>query len=127
MLLITMNVAVFVGVLVWTRGSGALTGSITEAHVNLGLSKDVLARPLLWNPGSGDPIVTEPGGWYRLVTSGFMHFGVIHIALNMYFLYVLGPLLEPSLGRARFLLLYMASLLGGSLGVLVFCTGFGRA
>ena len=123
MLLITMNVAVFVGVLVWTRGSGALTGSITEAHVNLGLSRDVLARPLLWNPGSGDPIVTEPGGWYRLVTSGFMHFGVIHIALNMYFLYVLGPLLEPSLGRARFLLLYMASLLGGSLGVIVFDQG----
>jgi membrane associated rhomboid family serine protease len=37
----------------------------------------------------------------------------------MYFLYVLGHMLEPSLGRVKFLLLYMASLLGGSLGVVL--------
>ncbi len=66
----------------------------------------MLAFPFEWN---GD-YRTEPGSWYRLVTSGFLHFGIIHIALNMYFLYVLGPLLEAPLGRVRFLLLYLASL-----------------
>jgi membrane associated rhomboid family serine protease len=48
---------------------------------------------------------------------------VIHIAFNMYFLYVLGPMLEPALGRVNYLLLYMASLLGGSLGVILFDSG----
>jgi membrane associated rhomboid family serine protease len=41
----------------------------------------------------------------------------------MYFLYVLGPMLEPVLGRVRFLLLYIASMLGGALGVLLIDTG----
>ena len=41
----------------------------------------------------------------------------------MFFLYVLGPMLEPALGRVRFLLLYLASLLGGSLGVVLFDSG----
>ena len=123
MVLISLNIAVFVGVLLWTRDSNALSGSATEAHINFGLSKDVLAEPIRWRVSGGGIVITEPGDWYRLVTSGFMHYGVIHIALNMYFLYVLGPLLEPPLGRVRFLLLYAASLLGGSLGVLVLDSG----
>lgn len=118
--LIAINVAVFVGVLLWTRDSAALSGSATDAHLDLGLSKDVLAQPIRWGTGGGDSFVTEPDGWYRLVTSGFMHFGILHIGLNMYFLYVLGPMLERPLGRIRFLLLYVASLLGGSLGVILF-------
>jgi len=57
--------------------------------------------------------------WYRLVTSGFLHFGIIHLAFNMLLLYQLGQLLERSLGRVNFALLYAAGLLGGSLGVLL--------
>lgn len=114
MILIGMNVAVFIGILLWTRDPGALTGS-TDAHLQLAVGRDVLAYPINWR-GAG---VTEPDEWYRLVTSGFTHYGIIHLALNMYFLYVLGPLLEPQLGRVRFLLLYMASLLAGSLGAIL--------
>jgi membrane associated rhomboid family serine protease len=114
MVLIGLNIAVFVGILLWTRDPGALTGS-TDAHLQLAVGRDVLAYPINW-AGEG---VTQPNEWYRLVTSGFTHYGIIHLALNMYFLYVLGPLLEPQLGRARFLLLYMASLLGGSLGAIL--------
>ncbi len=123
MVLIGMNVAVFIGVLLWTRDSDALAGRSTEAHFDFGLAKSILADGTL--PSTrGVPIqFTEPGEWYRLVTSGFMHFGIIHIALNMYFLYVLGPLLETPLGRVRFVMLYVASLLGGSLGVLILDQG----
>jgi membrane associated rhomboid family serine protease len=117
--LIAINVAVFIGVVVWTGDSGALTGQVTTAHLDLGLSKDVLAQPILWQTDQG-LFVTEPDGWYRLVTSGFLHFGILHLGFNMYFLYVLGPMLERPLGRVRFLLLYVASLLGGSLGVILF-------
>lgn len=62
---------------------------------------------------------TATGEWYRIVTSGFVHFGFIHIGFNMFLLYQLGNLLEPALGRVRFALVYAASLLGGSAGVLL--------
>lgn len=64
------------------------------------------------------PSIAE-GEWYRLVTSGFLHAGIIHIGFNMFLLLILGRLLEPSLGTPRFLVLYFASLLAGSLGALV--------
>jgi membrane associated rhomboid family serine protease len=64
------------------------------------------------------PSVAE-GEWYRLITSGFLHAGIIHIGFNMFLLLVLGRLLEPALGTARFLVLYFASLLAGSFGVLL--------
>ncbi len=123
MSLIAVNVAVFIGVLLYTRDGAALSGSVTDAHLNLGLSKDVLARTIVWSGSDGGVFITEPDGWYRLVTSGFLHFGILHIALNMYFLYVLGPMLERPLGRVQFLLLYFASLLGGSLGVILIDAG----
>ena len=54
------------------------------------------------------------GEWYRLVTAAFLHGGLLHLALNMYGLYLFGPPLEAALGRARFLALYLVSALGGS-------------
>jgi membrane associated rhomboid family serine protease len=64
------------------------------------------------------PFVAE-GEWYRLVTSGFLHASLFHIGFNMLLLFFLGRLLEPALGTPRFLVLYFASLLAGSLGALV--------
>jgi membrane associated rhomboid family serine protease len=119
MTLIGINVAVFVMVLLITREPAALTGGVTDMHLRLGLSKDVLVQPIAWQGDDGTIFVTQPDGWYRLVTSGFLHFGVIHLAFNMYFLYVLGPIIEPGLGRINYLLLYFAALLGGSLGVVL--------
>jgi membrane associated rhomboid family serine protease len=62
--------------------------------------------------------VTE-GEWYRLITSGFLHHGLIHIGFNMYALWILGPQLERVLGRPRFVTLYFAAMLGGSAGVML--------
>lgn len=59
------------------------------------------------------------GEYWRLLTNGFLHFGLIHIGFNMYVLHWLGTMLEPSLGHVRFLALYLASLLAGSFGALV--------
>ena len=61
------------------------------------------------------------------VTSAFLHFGIIHLALNMFLLFQLGLLLEPALGRVRFGLLYFASMLGGSAGVLVIMPTIGAS
>jgi membrane associated rhomboid family serine protease len=59
------------------------------------------------------------GEWYRLVTSGFLHVNVIHLAFNMFALYQLGLLLEPAFGRLKFAVVYGVSLLVGSLGVII--------
>lgn len=57
--------------------------------------------------------------WYRWVTSGFVQFSWMHLLFNMLALWQLGQVLEPALGRARFLVLYFGSLLGSSAGVML--------
>lgn len=69
--------------------------------------------------GNGLLLQTDGGEWWRVITSGFLHGGIIHLALNMYVLYVLGKVLEPSIGTARFVAVYFVSLLAGSVGALL--------
>ncbi|MGH2907902.1 MAG: rhomboid family intramembrane serine protease [Solirubrobacteraceae bacterium] len=64
-----------------------------------------------------------PGGLdqpYRLVTAAFIHDGLIHIAFNMWFLYVVGMALERGIGRRPYLAIYAASIFAGSFGALLF-------
>ena len=57
---------------------------------------------------------------YRLLTSGFLHEGLLHILFNMLFLYFVGPGLEQAVGRLNFLAIYLASLFAGAFGALLF-------
>ena len=59
------------------------------------------------------------GDYWRIVTSGFLHAGLIHILFNMYLLYLLGNMLEPAIGSVRFGIVYFVSLFAGSLGALI--------
>lgn len=59
---------------------------------------------------------TEP---WRMLTSVFAHGGLLHILFNMYSLFVMGMVLEPMLGRARFVTLFLVGGFGGSVGVAV--------
>ncbi|MGJ0118630.1 rhomboid family intramembrane serine protease [Williamsia sp. MIQD14] len=65
------------------------------------------------------PLV-EQGEYWRLFTSGFLHFSVIHVGLNMLTLYILGRDLEMAIGSKRFLGIYVTALFGGSAAVSVF-------
>lgn len=68
-----------------------------------------------------DVIFGTPGGEaYRFLTSMFLHAGIIHLALNMWALWVVGRVIEQALGPGRFLGLYLVSGLGGSLAVYLF-------
>ncbi len=59
------------------------------------------------------------GEWWRIVTGGFLHSGLLHIGMNMLVLWLLGTQLERAIGGLRFACLYFTSLLAGSLGVLL--------
>ena len=83
------------------RGDGGGGGTLTRGGALFAYGIDAAGQ----TPGSQD------GEWYRLVTSGFLHAGVLHIGLNMFALYILGTLLEPAIGTVRFVAIYFVSLL----------------
>lgn len=74
------------------------------------LTSDALTR---WGALVGAPIALD-GQWYRLFTAAFLHVSVMHLLFNMLALYVVGTAVEPRLGRARFLTVYVGSALAGS-------------
>jgi membrane associated rhomboid family serine protease len=102
--LIGINVLFFVAELVTGSNGFSPAGSVVE---NLAL----------FGPA------VDNGDWWRIVTSGFLHVSLIHIAFNMFALYFLGMLLEPAIGTVRFLGIYAVSLLAGSFGVLLVSPG----
>jgi len=77
------------------------------------LQSDLFERGALYGP-----LVAE-GEWWRLVTAGFLHASVIHIAFNMLMLWWFGSALEALLGRGRFLVVYGLGLITGSAGALL--------
>lgn len=65
----------------------------------------------------------DDGAVYRLVTAMFIHYGIVHLLLNMWALWMLGRNLEAALGPVRFLALYLLSGLGGSIAAYLFSPG----
>jgi rhomboid protease GluP len=63
------------------------------------------------------------GEYYRLITCMFLHGGIVHLGLNMYALYVLGPLVEQIYGKARFLIIYFIAGILGSYFSFLFSSG----
>ena len=63
------------------------------------------------------PFLAANGEPWRLLTCAFLHGGILHLVFNLATLLAIGPALERSLGSLRFLLLYVVSALGGSIGV----------
>ena len=86
-------------------------GSITGDHGLLGG----------WAPYVGmDAVVgVSSGEWWRLVTGGFLHGGLLHLVFNMFLLWMLGQQLEHLHGPVRYVGLYLGSLAAGSLGVML--------
>ena len=96
--LIAVNVVAFV--ITAVSGSGVLAGNGTSS---------------IYDRFALQPAQIAHGEWYRLVTSMFLHYGILHIGFNMWALFVIGTPLEQMLGRLRFVVLYFLSGLGGAL------------
>jgi membrane associated rhomboid family serine protease len=102
--LIVINVLVFIAE---TAAGASLSGGGPAGQVYL---KGALFGPL----------IEHQHEYWRIVTSGFLHDGLLHIAFNMFFLYIMGSILEPAIGSLNFAAVYFASLIAGSFGALLF-------
>ena len=87
---------------------------ILLAHPSLAVDWGMLSRAAV----NGQPAGVAAGQWYRLVTSAFLPgtggLGILDIAFNMWALLVVGPPMERQLGGARYIAVYLASAIGGS-------------
>jgi membrane associated rhomboid family serine protease len=108
----------------WRRAN-AVTMALVAANVLVyvvelaeGGSTDGTNNSIFEHGAMFGPLVGQ-GDWWRVVTAMFLHYGPIHLALNMYSLYFAGTLLEHLIGRWRFALLYFASGIAGSAGALL--------
>jgi membrane associated rhomboid family serine protease len=73
------------------------------------------------------PVAVAHGQWYRLITAAFLHYGLFHIASNMYALWIVGPQLEAVLGRVRYVALYFLAGIGGGILSLAIGPAFEQA
>ena len=114
--LIGVNVVVALGLLLGGTGGPFGVSPLYEYGALVGSATGV----------DGTTIGVAHGELWRLLTSGFIHGGgrggtgvLMHLLFNMFSLYILGTLLEPAIGRFRFGLIYLVSLLAGSFGALL--------
>jgi rhomboid protease GluP len=98
-----------------TYGLIALCIAVFVFEIVKGAGFDTMSAPLAVRLGADFGPLTITGQWWRILTSMFLHFGIIHILSNMYCLLILGSLAERLMGRAGYLVLYFGAGLAGSL------------
>jgi membrane associated rhomboid family serine protease len=86
--------------------------------------------------GNGGPLVERglvfgpavaAGEWWRLFTSAFLHLGLLHLAFNMYALYLFGPIIEQMYGHLEYAVAYLLCALGGSVLTILAAPGSAAA
>jgi membrane associated rhomboid family serine protease len=107
--LIGINVGIYLLQLLMGAGLNANTGWIYEHGVLVSSAID----------SSGATVGVAEGEWWRLLTSAFLHYGPLHLGMNMLVLWIIGPALEEYLGHGRYALLYLVSGRAGTAGALV--------
>jgi membrane associated rhomboid family serine protease len=99
--IIAINVVVYLAQIATGGGFGDVGGSVYQNGALYG------------------PYVDQLHEYWRIVSAGFLHASLWHIAFNMVFIWFIGRSLEPAVGTARFVVAYVASLVCGSFGVLL--------
>jgi len=107
--LIGINVGIYLLQLLMGAGLSARAGWIYEHGVLVSSAID----------SSGQVVGVAQGDWWRLVTAMFLHYGPLHLGMNMLVLWFIGPPLEDYFGHGRYALVYLVSGLAGSAGALI--------
>lgn len=97
MIVLIINTGLFV--LTAMRSSGGFMGIDSRTLVEFGAKYG--------------PLIFGAGQWWRLVTAGFLHGGLLHIAMNSYALFMLGPISERLFGASRFIVIYFTAIVVG--------------
>jgi membrane associated rhomboid family serine protease len=92
---------------------------ITAAIFVLGMLSPEMDRWLFQNLAMANFLVAN-GEWYRIISAALLHGGLMHIAFNMYALYLFGPRLEQQVGSPAFAALYVASAAAGGMVSYIF-------
>jgi membrane associated rhomboid family serine protease len=109
-----------------SAGARPVTKAIVAINVGIFLLQLAMGAPMstdagrIWQEGVLYGPAVANGDWYRLLSAAFLHYGPIHLAMNMLAVWWLGGLLEDAIGSLRYGLLYVVSGLAGSAGALLF-------
>lgn len=107
----------------YLRGPYSVTAALIAANVlvfaamvsrGVSFTQPTPQNALDWGADYG-PATIGAHQWWRLLTACFVHYGIIHIAFNMYVLYQIGPFVQITFGRARYLVIYFVAGLSGSI------------
>jgi rhomboid protease GluP len=109
MIILALNVAFYVAMAAFTvhMSQGPVSQSLGE--VWQGFSSQVL---LLFG-GKYGPTIYQYGQWWRLVTAGFLHGGLLHIGMNMWVMFELVAEVEQFYGTSRLVIIYILSTITG--------------
>jgi membrane associated rhomboid family serine protease len=108
-----------------SAGGRPVTKAIVAVNVGIFLLQLAMGAPMstdagrIWENGVLYGPAVANGDWYRLLSAAFLHYGPIHLAMNMLAVWWLGGLLEDAIGSLRYGLLYVVSGLAGSAGALL--------
>ena len=116
------------GAVTTQRAVPLVTYILMAANVGIFLITAAQSRSIMQNQAGSTlfadwalfPPAVVDGQLVRVIGSGFLHFGLIHLAVNMFALWIIGRDTELVLGRARYAFVYFASILGGSAAVMLF-------
>ena len=103
-ILIALNICVFIAMYIWGNGS--------EDNATL-----------LKFGANNRFFVLYLNQFYRLITSSFIHIGILHLLVNMYSLYIIGSQIENFFGKIKYLIIYLGSAIFGSLLSICFHSG----
>ena len=103
-ILIALNICVFIAMYIWGNGSEDNT-------------------TLLMFGANNRFFVLYLNQFYRLITSSFIHIGILHLFVNMYSLYIIGSQIENFFGKIKYLIIYLGSAIFGSLLSICFHSG----
>ncbi len=113
------------------RAPRTIAGGAVSAHVGL-VSKVLIGLNVVayifqlategnvgsaFQRGAMQSYAVADGDYWRLITAAFLHTSLLHIAFNMYALYLFGPFAEKALGTVRFIAAYFTTAIASSVFV----------